>query len=502
MHTTTAPHPASVAIAPTDESVNPRLRQIDDLPGPRGLPLLGNSLQTRPSRLHLDVERWAGEFGPLFRFSVGPIKALGVSDHRLVTEILRDRPHRFRRAVMMQEIAAEMGLKTGLFHAEGQAWQNQRRMIMSSFSPANVRAYFPALLKVGQRLQARWGRAVEGDKGLELLPELMRFTVDIISGLAFGSDTNTLESGDDIIQSHLDKIFPAMSRRMNAPLPYWRYIALPADRALARSVPAVNEAIAGFISTARQRLTVNAALRAQPSNLLEAMIVAADEPGSGVNDDDVAGNVLTMLLAGEDTTASTIAWLIHLLHRHPQAMARVKAELRAVAPSFEALTPEQVNAMPFLDACINETMRLKPVAPLNPLEAVHDTTIGDVHVPAGTFVACVMRTDALSEANFSEADRFHPQRWMQTGDAVSGESASAHDKRASMPWGAGPRICPGRYLALLEIKVAVAALLSAFDIESLHAEDGAGDGAEPREIMTFAMHPSRMTLKLRRRAKV
>ena len=492
MHTTTAPHhPAATEAA--QPATPPRLRTLADLPGPRGLPWLGNTLQTRPSRLHLDIERWAREHGPIFAFHVGPIHAIAVSDHRMVTEILRDRPHRFRRAALMQEITAEMGLKTGVFHAEGEAWQNQRRMVMSSFSPSNVRAYFPALMKVGQRLRKRWARAAAKDEALDLLPELMRFTVDIISGLAFGSDTNTLESGDDIIQAHLDKLFPAVFRRMNSPLPYWRYIQLPADRALARSVPAINAAIDGFIATARGRLATDPALRKQPSNLLEAMIVAADEPGSNVNDDDVAGNVLTMLLAGEDTTASSIAWLIHLLHKHPHAMVRVRAELCNASPTFENLTPEALNDTPFLDACIHETMRLKPVAPMNPLQAVHDTTIEDVHVPAGAYVICVTRGEAISEAHFQDAQAFRPERWMQAGSGD--EAALAHGKRVSMPWGAGPRICPGRYLALLEIKVALAAVLNTFEIASLQGHDG----GEPREVMTFALHPSRMTLRLRRR---
>jgi cytochrome P450 len=93
---------------------------------------------------------------------------------------------------------------------------------------------------------------------------------------------------------------------------------------------AVNTAIDGFITTARQRLAADPARRAAPQNLLEAMIVAADEPDSGIDDDQVAGNVLTMLLAGEDTTANTLSWCIWLLKQHPAALARAMAEVRGV----------------------------------------------------------------------------------------------------------------------------------------------------------------------------
>ena len=94
----------------------------------------------------------------------------------------------------------------------------------------------------------------------------------------------------------------------------------------------INRTILDFVAQARQRLRDEPALRVQPRNLLEAMIVAADEPGSGLDDKHVAGNVLTMLLAGEDTTANTLAWMIHLLHRNPQALQRVQHEVRTLAP--------------------------------------------------------------------------------------------------------------------------------------------------------------------------
>ena len=117
-------------------------------------------------------------------------------------------------------------------------------------------------------------------------------------------------------------------------MPYWRWIKLPADRALARSIVEVNAAVAGLHRAgARSACAHDPALRAQPRNLLEAMIVAADEPDSGIDDNQVAGNVLTMLLAGEDTTANTMAWMIHLLWRHP---ADAAARHRRGAPRLSA----------------------------------------------------------------------------------------------------------------------------------------------------------------------
>ncbi len=89
---------------------------------------------------------------------------------------------------------------------------------------------------------------------IDLQADLMRFTVDAIAGLAFGTDVNTLESDDDVIQRHLDKIFPKLFTRIIAPLPYWRLFKLPSDRELDRALVAVNAAIDGFIASARRQL--------------------------------------------------------------------------------------------------------------------------------------------------------------------------------------------------------------------------------------------------------
>lgn len=465
-------------------------RQISDLPGPRGLPLLGNLLQVRLDRVHLDVEKWAREHGPAFQMKFGRGKFLVLTDHTLVANVLKDRPDGFRRTSIVSRTGIEMGLPPGLFGAEGQAWRDQRRMVMASFSPNNVRGYFPSLLKVAQRLHGRWNNAVQAGRDIALQADLMRYTVDGVAGLAFGTDMNTLESDEHVIQRHLDKIFPALFRRIFAAIPYWRFIRLPADRALDRSVIALNEAIAGFIAQARARMHANPSLREHPTNLLEAMIAAADLGGSGVGDAQVAGNVLTMLLAGEDTTANTMAWLIYLLYRHPEALARATEEVNRVVPDLASATPERIGELDYLDACASETMRLKPVAPFLVLEALQDTTIGDIAVPAGALVWCVLRHDSVDEHHFADPHAFKPERWLAEADAP-GASNSA--KRVAMPFGAGPRVCPGRYLALLEIKMAMAMLLGRFEIENVCTSDG----SEPREHMAFAMSPVGLRLRLK-----
>ena len=452
------------------------MKRIADLPGPRGLPILGNLLQIDTASLHLIAEKWSRQYGDVFRFRIGRRQIVTIANPETIGALLRDRPANFQRSERLPKIAQELGFN-GVFTAEGEAWRRQRPMVMAGFDPAHIKGYFPMLVNVTERFSRRWQRAAASGTTIDLQADLMRYTVDVTAGLAFGADINTLESDEDVIQAHLDKIFPVLFKRLLAAVPYWRWFP---DRRLERHLAALREAVEGFIAQARARMD------SPPRNLIEAMIAARDTPGSGLTDADVAGNVLTMLLAGEDTTANTLAWMIYLLHRHPAALERAQEEVsRARLDRYE-----EVSALPFIDACVSETMRLKPVAPIIMLQPTRDTEIAGVHVPKKTLLMCLMRAGAIDERRFPDARAFQPARWLTGAQANS-------PKRVSMPFGAGPRLCPGRYLAILEMKMVMAMLLSRYEIQSVATPEG----GEAREHLAFTMAPAGLRLRLAEKAR-
>ncbi|HEY2560380.1 MAG TPA: cytochrome P450 [Caldimonas sp.] len=471
-----------------------RAREIGELPSPPGLPLLGNALQFDRARMHQQVERWVHEYGPYLSFRIGRRRIVVVADHAAMGALMRDRPDGFRRTKRLAEITAEIGsAAVGVFGAEGDAWRRQRKMVMAGFDPRHLRAYFASLVKVSERLAGRWGRAADAGAPIELQADLMRYTVDTVSGLAFGAEVNTLESDDDVIQRHLDKIFPAIFRRIMAAVPTWRWWKSAADRELDASVAAIGVAIGDFVAAARKRLE-DPARRAAPTNLLEAMIVAADDPQSGITPGEIHGNVLTMLLAGEDTTANTLAWAIWLLAKHPQCFARARDEVDAQVGDPAAWTIERFAALDYVEACANETLRLRPVVPFLMLQALRETNVAGIRIPADTLIWGALRSDSLRAEHFDEPERFKPERWL----AEAAPSASSAN-RVAMPFGAGPRVCPGRHLAMLEIKMALAVLLRRFEIESVAPARSGANRDEPREELAFTMSPEPLTLRLRRR---
>ena len=165
----------------------------------------------------------------------------------------------------------------------------------------------------------------------------MAYTVDVTSALAFGQDLNTLERDDDELQRDIAAVFAMLSRRINAPFPYWRVVKPPAERSGERSLDRLRDAIDGFIVDARARMVARPELFEAPENFLESMLAAQRE--GRYSDGDVMSNVFTMLLAGEDTTSHTLSWATFLLARDPAAQARLADEARPCSATIARLRP-------------------------------------------------------------------------------------------------------------------------------------------------------------------
>ncbi len=464
---------------------NNALTALRDLPGPRGLPLIGVLHQIRFDRFHLQLEAWADIHGALFRLPMGPRSVAVVSDATAIQRMLVQRPQVFRRTRQLESVAREMRLN-GVFAAEGEDWRRQRRIVTAALNRQKLTDFFPKLALTVGRLRRRWEGAADRGEIVDVCGDLMRFTVDVTMQLAFSVDANTLETPGPVIQRHLDKVFPVLYRRSNAPFAWWRLFRLPSDRALDRAVEAIEREVGGMIRAARQRMAADPGR--EPADFLEAMLVAVEEEGSGFCDAEVFANAGNLLLAGEDTTANSIAWAMYYFMLHPELFERVRREaddLLAPAPALENL--EQANRLPVLDAFCSEVMRIKPVAPLHVVEPVTDVELLDCSIPKGTPIFMLLRHMATRETHFAGGERFDPGRWLPESQP------SPHDRRAFLPFGGGPRLCPGRALALLEIRAALAMLCRNFDLEPVMAAD------EVREHMAFTMMPAGLKARLRRR---
>jgi len=448
---------ASAAPGPEPRPAIPACRRIEDLPGPRGLPILGNLLQMLPETLPRLLEDWAAAHGGAYQLRFGTRRALVVSDRTVADLALRARPELFRRFHTFESVAAELRME-GVFTAEGDAWRPLRKLAVEALSNRHLPGFYPVLRSVAGRLHRRWERAAAAGTIVDIAEEFRRFTVDVTTALALGRDVNTVEGKDDVIERHLGVIFPVFHERVMAPIPYWRLFRRPSDRRFERALSAVRTWLGEVIAQARVRLAAEPGR--VPANFLEAMLCERDQAGQPFSEETLVGSALTMLIAGQDTTSTALAWTVHHLCENPRALAQLRAELDRVlggAPLPDSV--DQAQRLDYADAAVHEALRLSPIVPLLYLEANDDTVLGDIAVPKGASVLLLTRP-SLRGGRFGVPEEFRPERWR---DEERG--ALAHDPTAHIPFGSGPRLCPGRSLATLEARVALATLFGSFEVE-------------------------------------
>ncbi|USX53332.1 cytochrome P450 [Lentzea sp. HUAS12] len=474
----------SEPVAPADDTAERTTRAIEDLSGPRGVPLLGNLPElARGQVMNQVLERWCDRFGSTYRVRLGGTPAVVTADPVLVDTVLRQRPDAFRRSSIMSEVIDEIG-GHGVFTAEGAEWRRLRKIATQSLNSSYLRQYFSTIAEVTARMRNSWVSAADAGSSVDVLADMQRYTLDVTTWLATGHDLNSVDSNDDSLRSRLVELFPAFARRINAPFPYWRHVKLPQDRRLDATVEELAALVRVQFVKARERMAGGA----EPTNFLEALVrPLEDEPAA--SDEEVFGNVVTMLLAGEDTTSSTLAWAVHRLSAHPEAQDRVAAEAEAVLADGLA-DPAAVGRLTYARAVIDEAMRLNPVTPFIVVQPNQDITVdtaeGSLRLKQGTPVFTLLTYGSRRDhSRFGDHDAFRPERWL--------DESSAPAELPYAPFGAGPRFCPGRNLALLEATLLIATLCRAVTIRA-HDADG-----PVRERMGFTAFPTGLAVTLHRR---
>jgi cytochrome P450 len=434
------------------------------------------------------LEDWVEESGEVFKISLLGKKFIVSADPVINHEILKNRPDKFQRFFKINEIMSEMGI-VGLFNAEGEQWQQHRKLTAEALNSKNVQGFFPTLQHITARLHDRWSHLAGSKKIIDVQKEMVRYTVDITTNIAFGYDMNTLEKEGDIIQDHLEKIFPMINSRITAPIATWRFIKSKKDKEFDTALAAIETFVHQFIKEAKVRLRDNVELKANPTNFLEALLVEQEKNGN-FTDQEVFGNVFTILLAGEDTTSNSISWTLYYLAQHPAVFNKVRAEADQSFPDdICALSNETVTALKYTEVVCMEAMRLKPVTPNLYMQALEEVTIQDLEIKKGQTVMMQNKVPQTDEAHFTNPDAFLPERWIP-------KACPMHDKHSPQimrAFGAGPRYCPGRNLAVQEMKMAISMICKNFDLTLAVRPE------EVKEIFSFTMFPQNLMMQLTER---
>lgn len=410
-----------------------------------GLPFFGNLREYQRSPLGF-LEGATRQYGDVVRIRLGPLKPYLLGDPELAGEVLVAQTKLYRKDAFLRDLRPVIG--NGLLTSEGDFWRRQRRLAQPPFHAKRVAEYGDTFVELTARAMRAWKDGQE----LDLHEEMMHVTLEIVGKTLFGADVGDTAEG-------VGKALDVVLRRALDP---WRFFFPAVDRLPLRRNARFVDAIAkldtivfGFIR-ARRSLAASSATGTHGDDLLGMLMDAKDDDGTSMSDTQLRDEVMTLFLAGHETTAIAMSWTLYLLSQNPTVEAELAKEIRG---HLGARTPTaaDVPSLKLAERVVMESMRLMPPAWSLGREAIADTTIGGYEVPTGTAVWLVPWAMHRDRRWFPEPLAFSPARF-------EGDWQKRIPKHAYMPFGGGPRLCIGISFAMLEATLMLVTILQRFSL--------------------------------------
>ena len=459
-------------------------------PGPRGLPVFGSLLEIR-NDTHLAIDRLVKRYGDLCLLRFGSVPTVIISEPSLLHEA-------FGKTVLADRWVSEImdilsGQKDLVLAPYGEHWRQMQRFanreLLSARNIDTVRERY--IERVVNGLVDRMAEA--GDLGEPVFP--MQLTMQSNSDLMFRAlfGRNEDESAEfleqrDRLLAYISWLFAsATATNLVDYIPWLRFLPNNSVKEASRQAQISSEVITALVEAARERPGVDLSA---PTCLVEVMLAKEDagEISSAMTKDLCAD----MIIAGTDTSAQTVNWFLLLLANRPEIQARVHEELDRVIGRNALPTVDDRTRLPYVFACLAESMRYRTIGPLGlPHKASEDTEIGGYLIPAGTQVLGNIYSIHHDPRHWDSPDEFIPERFLPHED---GSMAPALTSPAYLPFGTGHRRCPGRRFAETTVWLHVTRIL-----HRLRLETPTGEPITEDEMFGLAIAPKPYSIKATRR---
>jgi len=416
-----------------------------------GLPLLG-SLHMLGPRMHRALQEQHERLGDVFRFRLGPERLWSVRDPEVVEDILVHRRDVWQKTDSpTYAILAEL-LGQGLVTADGPGWLKHRRLAQPAFHRERITRFSTTMAAVAEQTAARLEQAAHSGAPLDIAQEMLSFTQRVI-----GLTMLSVDLGGDrgrLLGAALDDGLRAIEARTSSVLPLPAWLPTSTNRTLKRSRHTLDALVFALIAERRQR-RARGDVAAADGDLLDMLMDAVDEDtGASLSDVELRDEVMTIFLAGHETTSNLLSWCFVALSADPDLGDALAASLAGTAP----LALARPSATPtLLDRVIDEALRWRPPVWAVDRAAATSTTMAGYAVARGDLVLIAPWVLHRHPQFWPDAERFDPDRFLP--DAVS-----ARPKLAFLPFLAGNRKCIGDQFALSEARIALATWLPRFRV--------------------------------------
>jgi cytochrome P450 len=410
-------------------------RTIAELPrAPGWLPLVGHALRlNRDTLAFLEAAR---DHAPAVRVQLLSFEVILISTPALVEQVLVTHHRSFLKDRYAQELRKVLG--DGLLTSESDFWLRQRRLAQPAFHKERIASYGRVMVEATETHLASW----PVDEEFDLSAALSLLTLEIVGKTLFGADVTSQASE---IAHGLEDIMARFSDPMAMIIPHFDKLPLPMNRRFDDAVVRLDRVVRTLIEERRQRGSLDG------DDLMATYLSARDDAGEGMSDTQLRDEVLTLVLAGHETTALALGWTLLLLAQHPEVCTRLRAELGEVLGD-RSPTVADLPRLRYTDAVFKESMRLYPPAWSTGREAAEEVTVGGLLLPKGTQVWLAPWAIQRNPEYFPDPTRFDPSRW-------EAERARRLPRFAYSPFGGGPRMCIGTAFAQMEGVLLLAAIV-------------------------------------------
>jgi cytochrome P450 len=424
---------------------------LQEPPGPEGLPLVGSIFRINPKRniLFNFIDLWR-DFGDLCHVKLGPLHLYLVVKPEHVHHVLVRNPDNYIKGNGYNGFRLLVG--QGLVTSDGDLWRQQRRIMQPSFTPRATAQFVDVMVNAIDRTVDRWQDVALTGQPLHIDDEMARLTMSVISQTIFGVDLGA-ESG--VVSQAFHEAFAFVTARTMSAFALPLAWPLPSHRRFRRNRQIIDDFVQSQIAKGRQRDAQD--------NLLAILLQATDEAtGQRMSDEQVRDEVVTLFLAGFETTARSLTWGWYLLDQHPEIVQRLEAEVDG-ALGKRSPTLADLPALPYTRMVVDEILRLYPPAGMLARQVVAEDVIDGYRIPGNSIVMLIPFMTHRYPGVWENPEAFIPERFAP-------EAAGQRPKSAYIPFSGGARICLGNHFALAEMVFSYAMLIARYRLHRTSQE--------------------------------
>lgn len=426
-------------------------------------------------------------YGGIFRLTFGPKSFLIVSDPSIAKHILKDNAKAYSKGILAEILDFVMG--KGLIPADGEIWRRRRRAIVPALHMKYVAAMISLFGEASDRLCQKLDSAASTGEEVEMESLFSRLTLDIIGKAVFNYDFDSLTNDTGVIEAVYTVLREAEDRSVSPipvwDIPIWKDIS-PRQRKVATSLKLINDTLNDLIATCKRMVEEEELqfheeyMNERDPSILHFLLASGDDVSSKQLRDDL----MTMLIAGHETSAAVLTWTFYLLTTNPNVVAKLQEEVDSViGDRFPTL--EDMKKLKYTTRVMNESLRLYPQPPVLIRRSLENDTLGPYPIKRNEDIFISVWNLHRSPLHWDDAEKFNPERWPLDGPNPN----ETNQNFSYLPFGGGPRKCIGDMFASFENVVAIAMLIRRFNFQT-------APGAPPVKMTTGATIHTTEGLKL------